>query len=197
MECPAGTTSTEVLSEESTEVLCEEVNLGVPAEILQVALETKNDPPYHTVERFPVQITPDQISDALQKLVEHASPSFSISTSPPSNPSTFRDVHSFDGHLEKISIPEYDRTTKEALFTQLKTVLPAQAGILDQFINRVATFDSSNSYQADDLLVHLILHNKGEDLLRNLREQLEDIATLGPCPQGKVTRILSLIQAFC
>ncbi len=177
---PEGTTSIEALLDESSP---DAPFQGTPAQILTVAES--------------VLVTPEQIAEAVSKLsVVNATPP---STAPAqrSDPGQFRDVHSFDGHLERMEIPVYDEASKEALFSQLKSVIPTCVGILDQFIKRVDVVDNANSYQADDMLMYLLLHNKGEDLLHNLREQLEDITTLGPCPQGKVTRILSLIQAFC
>jgi hypothetical protein len=56
--------------------------------------------------------------------------------------------------------------------------------------------DPANGYDASDLFYYLLLNARGEDFYNNLNEQLTDMYRLGRCPQGRVIRLMSLVNAF-
>lgn len=112
-----------------------------------------------------------------------------------------RNVHEYDKKLEyKLNIPSYQKEKKDNLFNLIKPKLSSnEAKKMIECIQRSDkdNYDSINGYDASDLLYHLLLNGKGEDLYKNLNEQLTDTYKLGKCPQGRTIRLLSLLGAFC
>ena len=149
-----------------------------------------------------VIISQSQINDVIQKLSQGKETllySVSQQVSPPSNALPVRDVHVYDRTIEyKVEVPIYEKTSKTTLLDEVRKILPSKASEMIHIIqsNNTGNIDGQNGYVADDLLVYLLLNGHGEDFALNLKEQLDDAYTLGQCPQGRVIRLISLVNAF-
>lgn len=118
----------------------------------------------------------------------------------PNNIEPIRNVHEYDGKLEyKLNIPVYPEEKKHELFNRIKQNLSNESQRMIECIQTSGrgNYDHINGYDASDLLYHLLITGKGDDLYINLNEQLSDAYRLGKCPQGRTIRLLSLIGAFC
>jgi hypothetical protein len=73
----------------------------------------------------------------------------------------------------------------------------AEAGLmlLSADFQKAPNYDNSNGLCAD-YLMYICLSIKNEDFDKALLEQIGDIITLGPCPQGRTTRLLQIILPF-
>jgi hypothetical protein len=109
------------------------------------------------------------------------------------------DVHVYDRKIEyKVNVPIYTEVNKNDVITGLlaNPSISQASKLMLNLILLGGNIDNVNGYDATDLLVHLIRMGKGDDLLMNLNEQLADMYNLGRCPQGRVIRLISLINAF-
>lgn len=135
-------------------------------------------------------------SSSSHSLVPHSHSKVSLTT--PSNVNPVLNVHQFDSKLEvKYDIPVYPRQDKQKLFTSLQTILCPEAKQMVELMKLNRNIDPINQYDASDILFHLLIKGKGDDLYLNLNEQLTDMFRLGQCPQGRTIRLLSLVNAFC
>lgn len=119
---------------------------------------------------------------------------------PPRPEASFQNVHSYDRKLEyRQEIPSYTQDTKESLFQKIQSLLNPDASLMIQEIRQGGNYDSINMYDASDILYYLLINSQGDtqDMYKNLNEQLADMYKLGKCPQGRVIRLLSLVNAFC
>jgi hypothetical protein len=117
----------------------------------------------------------------------------------------FINVHVFDGKLQGIFKPkcEYVTIDKQILFNNFLTKLsnPKAIHIVKTMIQDMSKPDRGENYQNEngldstDILAD-ILNREYTDLLSLIEEQLVDVADLGPCPSGKVTRLLQLWQTL-
>jgi hypothetical protein len=122
------------------------------------------------------------------------------------------DTHSYDGLLAKNILPAAFCPSSQEMqtkFTQLAVCirlsvrvaerhrLPALEAIcrIQSAIGGRANVDETDSYRADYLLAKLCDYLNDEDMLPYVAEQLSDIVTSGPCPQGRVKRILQCLLA--
>lgn len=123
-----------------------------------------------------------------------------IHSSPIRPETSFQNVHSYDRKLEyRQEIPRYPHDIKESLFQKVQSLLNPDASLMIQEIRQGGNYDSINMYDASDILYHLLINSQGDtqDMYKNLNEQLADMYKLGKCPQGRVIRLLSLVNAFC
>lgn len=106
-------------------------------------------------------------------------------------------VHTFDRKIEmKYSIPLVDSNVKNKLFREISTVLSQDSKYMIEEIIKGGNIDQTNGYDASDMFYYLLLNGVGEDFHKNLDEQLTDMFRLGKCPQGRVIRLISLMNAF-
>jgi hypothetical protein len=110
--------------------------------------------------------------------------------------SELQNVHIYDGKLQSFKVPVYDTISKNKLFKDIQSKMAPDASLMLNEIQIGGNVDTCNGYDASDLLYHLLLHGKGENFYTNLDEQLIDMYRLGKCPQGRVIRLMSLINAF-
>lgn len=113
-----------------------------------------------------------------------------------------RDVHEFDGkipmRLEKIYTEEEMRGVLHDAGFLRQMVPDAQ-----RMVHRIMTENSANNVDpmnhhmdARQLLVALLDRSSQlSDLPPLLEEQLLDMIRLGPCPQGRTTRLWQLLQS--
>ena len=110
-----------------------------------------------------------------------------------------KDVHIYDGKiLNPPLVPVYSEGEKTCLFSKLKSKLSREASHMIEIIMKGGgNHDAINNLNSSDLLYHLVINNKPDsDMYQNLNEQLADMYRLGQCPQGRVIRLVSLVNAF-
>jgi len=117
----------------------------------------------------------------------------------------FVNVHSFDGTLGEHFSPSqsYTKEQKITLFTQLKSrlvnnIATRMIDICSQDLDTDKNIDTSNNIDSSDILAEICkkLENNSVIDLSFIEEQLIDISTLGPCPEGRTTRFLQIWQAI-
>lgn len=118
------------------------------------------------------------------------------------NPSTFIDVHAFDGKLTKefvprllVLLPEDEIAERVNGVISLLTK-PEAKKCVALILSRSGNQDNANQLNAFDVFTETCLlihdHPEKEDLIRLLDEQLSDCFNLGQCPQGRTTRLYQL-----
>jgi hypothetical protein len=124
-----------------------------------------------------------------------------ISSRIDSKQTPIHDVHEFERSFEyKVNVPNFDDSMKIRVFTFIKNKLTKEAQwMIEEIISKSKgrNQDNTTGYMADDLFFYLLLNGEGEDLLKNIDEQMADAFRLGQCPQGRTIRILQLVNAFC
>ena len=122
-----------------------------------------------------------------------------------SNPSSFIDVHVFDGRWNHDITT---RTTPEQKQTMFKWLLSNMCGAECDAINGIRlvvdniqlppNYDHVNNVYADDILAEICIklvnlsENDRVDVLKNIAEQMADMYRLGQCPQGRSTRLIQV-----
>lgn len=124
-----------------------------------------------------------------------------ISSRIDSKQTPIHDVHEFERSFEyKVNVPNFDDSMKIRVFTFIKSKLTKEAQwMIEEIVSKSKgrNQDNTTGYMADDLFFYLLLNGEGEDLLKNIDEQMADAFRLGQCPQGRTIRILQLVNAFC
>ena len=133
-----------------------------------------------------------------------------------SDPSSFIDVHNFDGSWTHDITTKFTLQEKLILFqwllkslSKLKIIKPTNQHdylkgvklVIDN-IQQEPNYDSINLVYADDILAEICskLINLPEikriDTLLNLEEQMSDMNCLGQCPSGRTTRLIQLYKCL-
>jgi hypothetical protein len=118
-----------------------------------------------------------------------------------------KDVHEYDGKISHCIFKRFNKSEKEKAFSKLLELSPLKEDFqavtaLKLIIDNLETssnYDHSNNFYADDILMEitqLLVGNTSETILCLLAEQMKDMATLGPCAQGRCGRLLQIYKAF-
>lgn len=130
------------------------------------------------------------------------------------NPSSFIDVHVFDGSWSHDITTKLSNIEKYTLFDWLICCLKSRGVSCDsdtikgiklvyENIQQHPNFDPRNSVYADDILseicVRLVKIPESErgDTFDNISEQMADMYKLGQCPQGRTTRLIQIYNYLC
>ena len=126
------------------------------------------------------------------------------------DPSSFIDVHVFDGSWSHNITTKFNLEEKNVIFDWLiKQIgenvdynaiggLKLVIGDTQQYPN----FDPRNNIYADDILAEICVmlvemnENDRNDVLKNILEQMSDMYLLGRCPQGRSTRLIQIYKSL-
>ena len=61
-------------------------------------------------------------------------------------------------------------------------------------MNETNDFDNANGFNTSDVFATLLSRKLTADIVGLLEEQLVDMLMLGPCPQGRSTRLLQILE---
>ena len=128
-----------------------------------------------------------------------------------SNPSSFIDVHTFDGSLSHNIKNRFTLEEKCVMFNWLIVQINTISSLDCDSITGLklvientqhSNFDSKNNVYADDILVEIcaklidVKENERISILKNIAEQMSDMYRLGQCPQGRTTRLIQIYNAM-
>ena len=118
------------------------------------------------------------------------------------------DVHTFDKQYNHNIKTKYTKEIKIEKFIKLmneindfkftEPIHGLQKVISD--IETEANFDRTSDLKADDVLIEIVnlLENTDKDtkscVFLNLLEQMNDMLTSGPCPQGRTNRLMQIYK---
>ena len=122
-------------------------------------------------------------------------------------------THHYDGALNKVVSCDATREEKEEMFNRLiqdllvnhliinnqRSTAIRAVSIITSGIQKPENYDSTNGLYADNVLYHICckLQEKQDlDILKCLSEQLSDIITSGSCPQGRVIRLVQVLDSI-
>jgi hypothetical protein len=117
----------------------------------------------------------------------------------------FKDVHEFDYKIPHWISQRFDKVQKEIAFNrlldhQLIKTDPATISAFKLITDKIEApenYDCTNNVSADDILMEILqISTHIDTIILCLIEQMLDMATLGPCPQGRCGRLLQVYNAF-
>lgn len=139
---------------------------------------------------------------SLDDLLSQSKPKITIDNNKivcqPSNSTCFRDVHTYDGKLTtpSFNILKFSNSDKTVLASKIISMLKDERSKRMAFIimNETNDFDNANGFNTSDVFATLLSRKLTADIVGLLEEQLVDMLMLGPCPQGRSTRLLQILE---
>ena len=113
-----------------------------------------------------------------------------------------KNVHSYDGQLKNQYNPtkNYTNDEKKKLYKDFKEEIKDPYA-KDMIMTMISDFlkgdkiDNMNEIDWSDLFADILSHKGLVDVKQMLEEQLRDMRMLGPCAQGRSTRLLQIWNA--
>lgn len=127
------------------------------------------------------------------------------------NPSTFIDIHTFDGKYDSKFEFKYDTTEKIKKFEKMKNEMKelnvnmeniSGVDLIIQNINNPSNHDTINNLIADDILARIVelLEYHPIDVrysvYKMIIEDMNEMILLGPCSQGRCTRLFDIYRSM-
>lgn len=114
------------------------------------------------------------------------------------SPSTFRDVHVYDGKLNtgSISVLKISNLEKQTMLSKVISILKDERSkrMALLLLNETDNYDNANKLNTSDIFATILSRRMTIDIFSLLDEQLMDNFMLGQCPQGRSTRLLQILE---